>query len=402
MRTLALIVACIGIGYGIAVSQFQKRTANIRNIMGSVEDMDEAIQKAKTSTQKPGKIEVIGGPEFDFGTMRLGTKRSHSFVFKNIGETPVEVVYKSATCKCTVGKLDATTLKAGEQTQVELEWLAEGSLSDFGQTATISTSAIDQEEIKLTIKGKIGQAHVFDPPVADFRDFLAAAESEQKGRLYSFEETPLEIENARWSDSHQDSKVICEMGSPKKLEIGEIPAFSDARYYLDFTIRLKRGLPAGALSGNMVFHKKSEKEDSKEGQIDFPIQGRCVSPIRVVAGPDYNEERNTFSLGSAKSSEGLKKSFVLAVKTDEPDAIQIKLAKVTPDSAQDAIRVTISELKGLSTKQKMFSVTVEIPPGTPPIEFAGTFGKDFAKIVLESNMESAPQFPMYIKFRILE
>ena len=246
MRTLALIVACIGIGYGIAVSQFQKRTANIKNIMGSAEDMDEAIQKAKTSNQKPGKIEVIGGPDLDFGTMRLGTKRSHNFVFKNIGETPVEVVYKSATCKCTVGKLDATTLKAGEQTQVELEWLAEGSMTDFAQTATISTSAIDQEEIKLTITGKIGQAHVFDPPMADFRDFLAAVESEQKGRLYSFEESPLEITTAKWSDLPQVSKVVCELKSPKKLAVGEIPEYSDARYYLDFVIYLNRGLPAGA------------------------------------------------------------------------------------------------------------------------------------------------------------
>ena len=402
MRTLALIVVCIGIGYGIAVSQFQKRTSNIKNIMGSVENMNEAIESAKTSNQKPGKIEVIGGTELDFGTMRLGTKRSHNFVFKNIGDTPVEVVYKDATCKCTVGKLEATTLKAGEQTQVELEWLAEGNMTEFAQTATIATSAIDQEEIKLNIKGKIGQAHVFDPPLADFRDFLAAEQSEFKGRLYSFEESPLEITTAKWSDLPQVSKVVCELKSPKKLAVGEIPEYSEARYYLDFVIHLNRGLPAGALSGNMVFYKKAEKENGKDEIINFPMQGRCVSPIRVVAGPDYNEERNTFSLGSAKSTDGLKKSFVLAVKTDDPDAFQIKVSKVSPVEAENALKVTISELKGLSTKQKMFSVTLEIPPGTAPVEFAGTYGKNFARIVLESNMESAPQFPMYIKFRIME
>ncbi len=402
MRTLALIVLCIGIGYGIASSQFQKRTANIQNIMGSVDDIDDAIQKARTSDQKPGKIEVLGGTELDFGTMRLGTKRSHNFIFKNVGDTPVEVVYKSATCKCTVGKLDATTLKGGEQTQVELEWLAEGSMTDFIQTATISTTAVDQPEIKLIIKGKIGQAHVFDPPLADFRDFLAAGESDFKGRLYSFEEGPLSFTTARWSDLPQVSKVVCEMETPKKLEAGEIPAYSDARYYVDFTIHLYQGLPAGALSGNIVFYKKSEKQDGKEELINFPVQGRCVSPIRVIAGPDYNEERNIFSLGSATSEAGLKKSFVLAVKTEAPDAIQIKLEKITPEAAEKALKVTISELKGLSTKQKMFSVTLEIPPGTPPVEFAGTYGKNFARIVLESNMESAPQFPMYIKFRISE
>ena len=115
MRTLVLIVACIGIGYGIANSQFRSRTSDIKNIMGSELDMAGAIEKAKATVTKPGKIKVIGGTEFDFGTMSRGTKRQYSFVFKNIGEAPVELVNKGSTCKCTVGTLNAKKLSRGKK-----------------------------------------------------------------------------------------------------------------------------------------------------------------------------------------------------------------------------------------------------------------------------------------------
>ena len=404
MRTFILIVACIGIGYGIALYEFKKRTADVKNIMGAEADMEGAIAKAnsaKSAERKPGKIEVIGGTEFDFGTMQLGSKRSHPFIFKNVGDLPVDLQYKISSCKCTVGKLDAKLLNPGEETQVVLEWLAEGALAEFAQTATIATNAVDQEEIKLTITGKIGLAHVFDPPSADLRTFLSDEENDVKGKLYSFEEMPLEIDFTRWSDNSLGTKITCAIEEAKKLQTGEVPEFADARYVVDFTIHLGKGIPAGPFSGNMVFGKKHGIGLKGEDSISFPIQGRSVSPIRVIAGPDYNEEKNVFVLGTAKSEEGLKKSFVLAVKNDGAGDIQLKVSRVVPPAAEGALRVTIAEVK-VTPKQKMYSVTLEVPAGTPPIEFAGAFAKDFAKIVLETNMESAPQFPMYIKFRILE
>ena len=400
MRTFLLLLVCIGIGYGIAVTQFQNRTSGTQNILGVEADMETAIRKAKSMEAKPGKIEVVGGTELDFGTMRLGTRRSHSFVFRNVGESPVDVVYKSSSCKCTVGKLDSKTLNPGEQTQVDLEWLAEGVLNDFAQTATIGTNAPDQDEIKLTIKGKISQAFVFEPSPMDFRDFLASDEHELKGRLYSFEDGIIQLTSIGWSDAQNASKIECEIEEPKKLGAGEIAEYSDAQSYVNFKIKLKKGISSGPLTGNMVFNKKSDQPIAQELQINLPIQGRCVSPIRVIAGNDFNEERNIFDLGSAKSSVGLKKSFVLAIKDEQASAIEVKLESIMP-GAEGKLKVTVAELKS-TQKQKMFSVTLEVAPGTAPIEFAGAYGKDFAKIVLETNMESAPKFPMYIKFRISE
>ena len=236
----------------------------------------------------------------------------------------------------------------------------------------------------------------------DFREFQSGEVHELKGRLYSFEESPLEVTETHWSDKILLQKINCILGEYKKLEKDEIPAYADARHYVDFTVQVSKGIPAGPISGTIIFLKKSDKEDAKTDQVELPVTGKSVSPIQVIAGPDFNEDRNIFTLGSAKSSVGLKKSFVVRVKTEGNSNVEVKLGDVTPATAKDALKISINEVKTTSTKLKMFSVTVEIPPGGPTVEFGGAFGKDFAKIVLETNMESAPQFPMYIKFRILE
>ena len=405
MKTFIFVLVCLGTGFGLASYEFQRKISKITNVLG-IGEIGQASEISGLPDAKPsGKIEVVGGNEFDFGTMRKGTKRRHTFVFKNVGEAAVRVAYKSSTCKCTVGTLAANSLLPGEKTDVELEWLAEGALDQFAQTATITSDVVNQEEIKLTITGQIGQAFVFEPAMGDIRDFMANEERLIEAKLYSFEEAELFIPTTRWGDIPTANRVEFIPGTVKRLEKGEVPKFADARYVMDFKIKLSKGFPPGILSTNMVFVTKQPDYMSEikapEETINFPIQGRAVSTLRVIAGPDYNEEKNIFSLGSAESKVGISKNFLLAVRNADGIDIKIKLDKVTPEEAAGIVKVTVGE-PTVSATQKIFKVTIEIPPGTPPVAYAGAFGKDFVKIVLETNVENASTFPMFIKFRILD
>jgi hypothetical protein len=400
MRTLFLVLACIGVGFGIAKIQNDQRTGKITNIAGSAADMDAVIQERTSSQETQGKIEVLDGESFNFGTMKQGSKRSHTFVFKNVGGKPVNVAFKSSSCKCTVGKFKEALLNPGEKTDVDLEWYAEKGITDFSQTATIVTDAPAQEEIKLSIHGKIGVAHVFDPPEHDFGDFLANQEYTFKGKFYSFEEKPINFTNADWSNASQMKNVTVQMGAVQPLKAGEIPAFADARQVLDFTVVLKRGIPAGRFDGNVVF-KGEAGSDGNQETYNFPMKGRSITVVTVIGGNDYNEETNILSLGSASAKVGLKKSVLVKVVRENNVVPIVTVGEVTPASIASLVKVTVGEPK-VSAKHSIFPVTLEIPPGSPSAEFDGTFGKDFAKIVLETNIESAPKFPMYIKFRISE
>lgn len=106
-------------------------------------------------------------------------------------------------------------------------------------------------------------------------------------------------------------------------------------------------------------------------------------------------------MGNGTKKEGLKKSFLLAVKTnDYPDA-NITFKRVTPEAIVDKVRVTIGEPQ-VTKSQKIFPITIEIPAGTEPVELNGLFGKDFGKVVFDTNMENSPEESIFLQFKISE
>ena len=44
-------------------------------------------------------------PNYQFGAMQRGTTKSHEFVFRNTGHSPLTLRVGSTTCKCTIGNV---------------------------------------------------------------------------------------------------------------------------------------------------------------------------------------------------------------------------------------------------------------------------------------------------------
>jgi hypothetical protein len=406
MRTLLLILACIGIGFAAAKVRHDQRVAGMVHLMGADEKVrvgeDQSSIKSAIGTQKAkrvGNIEVVNGNEIDFGMMMRGTKRTHTFVFKNTGDGDAFIWFKNSTCKCTVGKFKEATLSPGEETEVELEWKAESAIDEFSQTATIGTDIPNQEEIKLLIRGRIGQAYMFDPPPHNYGDIFTNQETVIPFTVYSFQEAPLNISSAQVQDSVLSKKVKVEVGEERVLQKDEIPSMADARRMVECKMRLLPGIAAGPINIELKLARKNPKDDSDETEfLMYNIRGRCVTPVRIIAGDDYNETRNILSLGTAKSSQGLKKSFMLAIRNEDA-AVEpnVRITKTVPSQ----VTATLGTPK-ISATQRIYPVTIEIPPGSDPIELDGTFSKDFGRIVIDTDIESSPKIPIFLKFRITE
>ena len=291
MRSLLLLISCIGLGFGLAKFDHDRRFSGVKNLMGSAKGVSteagsDAIQSEvqKLNTQKVGKITV--------------------------GEADAKIWFKASTCKCTVGKFTDATLKPGEQTDVELEWKAESVLDDFSQTATIGSDCPSQEELKLVIRGRIGQAYVFDPPAHSVGDLLSSQQNEIKFRIYSFQSVPLQIGGGQVKDSILSKKVRFEAEEEVVIEPGQFPDLADARRYTDCKMTLLPGLPAGPLNLDLQITRRAEGGPEEEF-LFYNVRGRVITPIRIIAGDDYNETRNILTIGTAKSSQGIKKSFML-------------------------------------------------------------------------------------------
>jgi hypothetical protein len=89
---------------------------------------------------------------------------------------------------------------------------------------------------------------------------------------------------------------------------------------------------------------------------------------------------------------------MLAIRREDSDA-DPNLQLVSTYPAQ--LKVTIGE-PTVSANQRIYAVTLEVPPGSDPVEVDGTFSKDFGKIVFKTDMESSPEIPMYVKLRLSE
>lgn len=405
MRTLLLTLCCVGLGFVLAKFQHDKRVAGIKNLMGNAKDITTvADREALDSTvktlasQKVGKLEVVNGAELDFGVMMRGTKRSHKFIFKNVGDGDAKIWFKTSTCKCTVGKFTDATLKPNEETEVELEWKAENSADEFSQTATIGSNCPSQEEIKLSIRGRIGQAYMFDPPSHSHGDIYSNQETVIQFRIYSMQAVPMNLGSGQTKDSVLSKRVKVEVGEEREIKPGEFPEMADARRMVECTVRLDRGLPAGPLNLDLQIARREEGEPDDTEFLTYNIRGRVVTPVRIIAGDDYNETRNILNLGAAKATQGLKKSIMMAIRTEDSGKDpNLRIGKIVPEQ----VKATIGTPK-ISATQRIYPLTLELPAGTEPIELDGTFSKDFGKIVIETDMESSPTIPIFLKFRLTE
>lgn len=405
MRTLLLTLCCVGLGFVLAKFQHDQRVSGIKNLMGSAKDITtvadrDALDSAvKTlATQKVGKIEVVNGAELDFGVMMRGTKRSHKFIFKNVGDGDAKIWFKTSTCKCTVGKFTDATLKPNEETEVELEWKAENSADEFSQTATIGSNCPSQEEIKLSIRGRIGQAYMFDPPAYAHGDIYSNQETVIQFRIYSMQAVPMNLGSGQTKDSVLSKKVKVEVGEEREIKPGEFPEMADARRMVECTVRLDRGLPAGPLNLDLQIARREEGEPDDTEFLTYNIRGRVITPVRIIAGDDYNETRNILNLGVAKTTQGLKKSIMMAIRTEDSGKDpNLRIDRIVPEQ----VKATIGTPK-ISATQRIYPLTLELPAGTEPIELDGTFSKDFGKIVIETDLESSPTIPIFLKFRLTE
>lgn len=406
MRTLFLVLLCLGVGFGFAKFQHHSRHLGQVHLLGVDLEISQANDKSAlrevvdaAATRKFGKIEVVNGRELDFGLMMAGTKRSHKFIFKNIGQADARIWFMKSTCKCTVGKFEDAVLKPGDQTEVELEWKAESQFNEFAQTATIGSNCPEQEEIKLTIKGQIGQAYVYDPPSANLGDILSSSETIVPVTIYSLQESPLNLSSGQIQDGVLSKKIKVQLSEERHFKPGELPDNADARHMVEAKIQLLPGLPAGPITLPIKFARKGEEGREQDLEfLEYTIRARVVTPVRVIAGDDYNETRNIFNLGSAKVSQGLKKKFLLAIRREDSDSDpNLRIRSSFP--AQ--LNATVGE-PTVSANQRIYTITLEVPPGSEPVEFDGTFSKDFGKIVIETDMESSREIPMYVKLRLTE
>lgn len=334
------------------------------------------------------RAELINGALHDFGTMQRRSKKSHTFVIKNVGKSPLDLKVEGSTCKCTIGTLTKSQLRPGEETGVTLEWKTETSAIEFAQTAEIKTNDPRQPMIKLTVKGIVVDKLLMDPDLLDLGEFSTKQAVVKKVHLYNFAQKKLAVKAIYWSEESTSDFI--------KFSHREIPLsentnedFSEASQIFEIIIELAKGFPQGKLNGNM----RVETDMEESSVLECGIRGRGVGDVSLLGGKNFNLEYNILELGDIKQSEGKETKIFISVKGPDRDKVELS---VTSEVPEEAVKVKLGE-PTVRNESIMYPLEIVVPKGGPLSNYPGTSNANFAKIVLKSKSEMEDEIPIYLR-----
>ena len=400
IRILVTIVvgAILGLGFGqlqsrLATSGFEERFAGTRATLAETRGEKTKAEMVEQSTGTP-KVEVVGGTQFEFGTMKHGESMSHSFVFRNIGDGPLNLDMGESTCKCTVGELKSSVLKPGEETEVTLTWNAVSISTDFGQSATIHTNAPESPEVQLSVRGQITDSFVIEPRELPVGELSVTDPVTKTFHVFNYLNESKELTNFTWSDekSRDKVKIVC---LPVAIDANKFPQHKNAVGAYEVQVTFEPGLSLGQLNSRISF---GTDQGEKVGTLELPVVGRVAGDVMLVGGPSFDSKTNILRMGTVKSNEGAKVSINLAVQGSGRDDVRPEIVLVRP---QESLRATIGEPKTVGSK-KYFPIQFEVPQGAPETYFAGGSPKDFGKVTVKTNLEMKQEVSIHIQLIVVK
>ncbi len=337
---------------------------------------------------KAAKVQITGGTTYDFGTMQQGSKKTHSFVFKNIGTAPMELEVANTSCRCTIGALSDSTLEPGEETNVTLEWKATGVLDQFSQTATIATNDPDHRNVLLTVRGIVARTILIEPPTLNFGDIPVGEGAKKTAFVFGYGDVPLEVKKVSWGDE-RTAKMVDIQVTPIEIDPEKFPQHVRAKGAARIDLTIKGGINLGPLQSRLVVDTNIENVSD----VDLSVSGTVVGDIQFLPNPSFDAERNLLLFDHVPRGTETTRKMFLSVQGQYRDTLTLELAEVVPSSS---LKVTIGE----PTRQQnrtIFPITCTVPKDAPPAMFPGTSSSNFGRVLIKTNHPDIPQVKLSLR-----
>ena len=388
MRTLLLVtlavVLGVALGAGTAVLRIRTRPWNPK--------LDEGVKKATAASKSPpsgpAPKAVVDKAEYDFGTRDIeASSGSHDFVFTNKGDAPLSLSEGGTSCRCTMSKLGQEKISPGGSTKVTITWKPIDKPGPYQQTAKILTNDPAQPQITLTVSGRVTAAMRFSPSELVFSRLSVGETSTAESRLFCYLDTPLKILGHKWSDAATAPYFDVTRQPLSAAELKEEPT---ARSGVLVKVTLKAGLPQGPI------HQKLVLQTNTASSPTLSIEGAIGSEIAVV-GHGWDPDTGILHLGEVSRNLGAQRRLMLVVRGPMRKQVTFKPLSVAPD----VLRVSLGrpgEINHGAVVQ--VPLTVDIPPGSPPVNRLGTEQGKLGEIILETTHPQVPKLKILVRFAI--
>ena len=117
--------------------------------------IDTDVVNHDASNESADKPEItFEETNFDFGTIKEGSKVNHAFKFKNTGKADLIIGDARGNCGCTVPKYPTQPIEPGESGVIDVEFNSAGKHGKQNKTVSLVTNSIPSTKI-LTITGEV-------------------------------------------------------------------------------------------------------------------------------------------------------------------------------------------------------------------------------------------------------
>jgi len=315
-----------------------------------VEVVDNAPKISETG---PYPKAVVGEDMHEFGSMEVGTKRSHDFKIFNEGDAPLVLAKGRTTCKCTLSEMENGEVAPGRSVVVTIEWEPLSTDEMFSQEAEILTNDPENPSIRFAIRGKVHKMLQFYPPEGILLgDVNEDRPTESEVRLYSSVSGDFEITAIKGSIPQLTAEAHL-------ISDGSIQEHGAKKGYL-LKVSLAPGIPIGPFRGTL-----DVETDARDGEsIEILVEGNRTGPLKLLArnGAIWSARSRTLTLGRFKSDTGRKVTCDVFVSSGAEINFELSDLEVKPAFIQVEFH---QDNKFKSAGRQRFELIVDVPAGSP-------------------------------------
>jgi hypothetical protein len=346
---------------------------------------------------------VVGGNQYDFGSMERRGTRTHTFVIRNDGTQPLSLEKGETTCKCTFSSLAQGVVAPGESVEIKLDWTAKevGMTTVFSQSAEIYTNDPANRLVHLVIHGQIIQSVLPKPEVITMNNISSGEEYTATTGLYCYRDTVdrLEIVDFELLGATPLNLVEIRFEPMSAEQVAKEPRATSGQV---MHVKLKSGMKAGLFS--QAIRVKTNLPDAP--RVDVFLNGEVVQDITVfgrgfrASTGDNPEYFGVLNLGSIASATGLQHNVILVVKGAFRDDVSFSVEAVLPAGVLDVEMGPATVVgKGKTVHHQLF---LTVQPGQVVGNFTGGNRGNAGKIVLKTTHPTTPAISISVVFSITQ
>ncbi|MBM4021029.1 MAG: DUF1573 domain-containing protein [Planctomycetes bacterium] len=331
----------------------------------------------------------VAEPRHEFGTMGMGTGKSHRFEIRNTGGGPLTLTRGGTSCSCTLSQFESAGSEAadskqvvpvGESAFVTLTWTGKPPGGFIRQHATILTDDPRRPEVSLVVEGMVVPTWRADPSPIVLPRINASSKQRASTTVFTYGAQPPRVKGLT-IDHPQAPRFFSLASAPLAAE--QIAAEPGATGGFRIDVDVEPGLPFGRLRQTITTMFEIPEEVTAEITIEGAVGGDLV-----LVGAGWDSSRQTLELGNVSSRVGMKTRIFLSARGPHRESVRPTVEERVPES----LEVTVGEGSAVGSGAVMrFPIDIVIPAGSRPANHVCSQEVPAGRIVLATGHPDEPR-----------